>query len=223
MLFRDQTYDLRLQVDGRNYELSPEEREKMESDLLTLRKLLAGFPVADLHVQVHFHARSRDFHVKTRLRLPQEILFTGERHVLFHPAWERCVRKLVRKARAYKERLSSKAEREKHAMGTRHEVRPEAEPDRRKLEEAVRGEHYAAFREAVSLYDDSLRQRLGRWIERYPEINAKLGEEFLLSDVLEEVYLQAFEGYEARPPGRLGDWLESLMEPALRSLAAAGP
>ena len=49
-----------------------------------------------------------------------------------------------------------------------------------------------------------------------------LGKDIYLDEVLEEVYLNAFENYPLRPPVPLGSWLEGLIDPSLRALMEKG-
>ena len=93
--------------------ISDAEEEKMQEDLHTLRRVVEKFPVADLHVRINRHDKSDDFHVKTSLHLPGRTLFTGDRDAKIHPAYERCVRKLVKKVTAYKDRMSHRSQFEK--------------------------------------------------------------------------------------------------------------
>src|SRR5687767_6816279 len=129
MPFRDEAYDLRVLFQARHYELSDGEKRKMEEDAKTLRRLVFAFPVADLHVEVVRHPRTGDFHLKTTLRLPGRTIFTGDRDVELHPAYERCLRKLVNKVKAYQESMDGKPARERLVQGVRSTVFPVVEPD----------------------------------------------------------------------------------------------
>ena len=110
MRYTDEVFDLRVQIQARQYQLGRGMRERMESELDSLRKLVRTFPVADLHVDLARHPRKKDFHVKVTLRLPQKTLFTGERDERPERAYEQCIRKLVNKVKAYKEALGRKPE-----------------------------------------------------------------------------------------------------------------
>src|SRR5947207_656222 len=60
---------------------------------------------------------------------------------------------------------------------------------------------------------------VGRWVERDPATDAAIGTRFTIADVVEEVFLTAFETYDDRPQGlRFGDWLDSLIDPAVKEL-----
>jgi len=64
-----------------------------------------------------------------------------------------------------------------------------------------------------------VRKRAGRWIERYPDFEARLGAAFTLEDLVEEVFLNAFEHFDRWPEElRLGEWLEGLIDPSVKAL-----
>ena len=61
--------------------------------------------------------------------------------------------------------------------------------------------------------------RIGRWIQRYPEVEGQIGVRFEIADVVEEVFLMAFDQYDRRPKDvRFGDWLEQLIDPSVKLL-----
>lgn len=211
----NQATQLRIDADWGNYKISEAEREKMDTDLSALRKLVENFPVAELKIEV---LHPSDIQISTSLRLPATTLFTADHDRKLHPAWERCVRKLMHKVTAYKERLENKPVYEKEAQGTLHDVRPAMEPDPQELEEAVADLDYVRFRKALAVYEESLEARVGRWVQRFPEAQTRLGTRLMISDIVEEVYLNAFERFGERPPIRLGEWLEELIDPSLQIL-----
>jgi hypothetical protein len=129
------------------------------------------------------------------------------------------VANLEKDVRAYKERMGRVPERQKQLKGTRQVLEPTVDPDPAALDAAVRAGDYAAFRAAAYGYEEPLRKRIGRWVERYPDVNARIGKTLEIEDIVEEVFLDAFEGYEQRPKEvRLGDWLEGLIDPAVKDL-----
>lgn len=211
---------LRIELDAKNCQVSAEEMRKLEANLAPLRAMTQDFPVADLYVTIYFHARSNDYHVKTSLVLTGRTLFTGEHDVQIHPAFVRCVRKLVAKMHGYLDALGNKPELAKTQEGTRQEIEPTAIPDVEKIDAAARAGDYRAFRRAAYPYEESVRRRLGRWIKRYPELEAQLGERLSLADLVEEVFLNAFERFSSRPEQvRFGQWLEDLIDPSVRAMA----
>lgn len=220
MPFSDQSYNLRIQLDTKHCDLSADEIAKMESALDPLARAVKDFPVRDLYVTVIHHPRSRDFHVKTSLVLPSRTLFTGDRDYQMYPAYERCLRKLVNKIEAYKTQLEKSPEISKHEKGTHQEVTPTQVPDIERVEQAVRDGDYRRFRRETHVYDESVRKRAGRWVQRYPEVNKRLGGALdVVGDITEEVFLNAFELFDQRPQAvRFGDWLENLIDPSIKTL-----
>ena len=58
---------------------------------------------------------------------------------------------------------------------------------------------------------------VGSWKCRW--VQARLGGDLLLGDIIEEVYLNAFEHFTWRPAAvRLSEWLEGLIDPSISSL-----
>lgn len=219
MKYSDQSYNLRIELDTKDCDFSPEELGQIEEDLDSLAKAVESFPVSDLYVTIIHHPRSNSFHVKTSLRLPSVTLFTGDRDEQMHPAYIRCVRKLVKKVEAYKSDLASSEEISKREKRTRQSLEPERIPNAELLEQAVDEADYAAFRREMMVYEDSLSKRIGRWVQRYPLLDSQIGERIVLADLVEEVFLNAFELYGERGQDvTLGDWLEHLIDPSVKHL-----
>jgi ribosome-associated translation inhibitor RaiA len=218
MRFPDQTYNLRINTDSENYTISEAESAKMDDDLDTLRKAVAAFPLSDLKIEIIRQSRTDHFDVKTSLHLPGQTLTTSDWDTQLHPAYERCVKKLVGMVADYKERLGSKSEMGKMVEGTLHEVHPSQPPDLEAVQLAAAEGDYKAFRTALSVYEDAVQARSGRWIERYPEAVERLGDGLVMSDVVEEVFLLAFERFADRPARPMGEWLETLIDPAIQAL-----
>lgn len=217
MQFSDQAYNLRIETDSGNYRISPAEQDKMDRDLDTLRKLVATFPVAELKIELT-QQNPGYIRAATSLRLPARTLFAADEDDYLHPAWERCIRRLVKKVEAYKAKLGNRPVYEKQAEGTLHDVQPNQLPDNDELHKAVDEMDYDRFRDLLAVYDESLENRVGRWIQRYPEIEVQLGQGLNISEIVEEVYLNAFDQFADRPPLRLGEWLESLIDPSVQLL-----
>ena len=218
--FADEDYNLRLEIDAKGCKLTDGEIDQMRDDLKTLSKLTADMPVSDLHVTVAHFEHSGEYHVKTTLVTPGRQIFTGEHDTVVHPAYQRCVRKLVRKLRDYKDRMETHdGERGKLAEHTRHELNPDYLPNIDAVNAAVDGGDYQAFRREMAGFEGPLRDRVGRWVERYPDVDEFVGENLPIAEIMEETFLSAFERFPEWPPTmRLGDWLESLVDPAIRNL-----
>jgi ribosome-associated translation inhibitor RaiA len=222
MQFSDQSYNLRIELDTKQCELSPADIEKIEDALDILREPIAKFPVSDLYLTVEHHPRSGSYRVKAALQLPGRGLATGgvNEHVV--PAVQQCARRLLQKVIAYEDRMEGAEEKSKREEGKRHDVAPTGEVDVEAIEQAAAAGDYAAFRKALFVYEEPLRKRIGRWVERYPEISAQLRDQVSLADIVEEVFLTAFDEYEDRPQTvAFGDWLENLIDPSVKLLSSA--
>lgn len=219
MKYSDLSHNLRIELDMKNCRYSTGTLEKMEAGLAPLRKVVQDFPLSDLYITVFCHQRTNHHHVKTSLVLTGKTLFTGDRDLDIYAAYHRCVRKLVNKVEAYIDSLSQKDKITKQQKGTHQEILPTQEPDIESLNEAVRDGDYRRYREATFVYEEPLRKRIGRWIERYPELSEALGDELSLADLVEEVFLNSFEEYEDRPQAvRFGQWLEDLIDPSMKAV-----
>lgn len=221
MTFSDQSYNLLVDLDMKHGTLPADELNKMESMLSPLSDMVRHFPVSKLHILVNYRHRTMDYSVRTSLILSGETLVSSAHHPQAHAAFEHCVQNLVRELERYKDRLNDTAERAKHVEGTHHELVPTLAPDGEAVENAVREGDYAAFRSALSGYDSPVSTQAGRWIERYPEVAARLGVDLHLEDIVEDVFLTAFEEYEHRPKEiRFGEWLGRYIDTAIKAIAA---
>jgi DNA-directed RNA polymerase specialized sigma24 family protein len=99
------------------------------------------------------------------------------------------------------------------------EIVAPADPDTGVLGRAVQAGDYKAFRSALSGYEEWLRKRVGRWLQRYPEAEARIGRGLAIGDVVEEAYLHAYEHYGQRPTEvPFHQWLEGLIDPSWKVL-----
>ena len=198
------------------HECRPDDAEydKMLDGLDTLALQVENFPVHDLRVVIERKDRSNEFVVKLSLLLPGETIMCSDHDPVLHAAFDRCVDSVVENVKAYKDALGRVPERQKAEVGTRQELIPDVPIDAAALDAAAAAGDYPAYRAAITPYEDCLRPRAGRWVERYPEVQARMGKRMDVMDVVEGVFLAAFEGHDTRPPGvRYGEWLEGLTRP----------
>lgn len=114
-------------------------------------------------------------------------------------------------------RNGADSRRGKRVEDPRRDLDPNVVPDAQALERAVESGDYAAFRRVAMMYEGWLNDRVGRWVQRYPELEAKIGDELVIADLVENVFLNAFERYRDKPgPMRLRDWLEEMIDPSVR-------
>lgn len=210
----------KLQVHFDAHECRPgqDELDGMADDLDSLARQVGNFPVGEIRVLIERNARSNEYAVKLTLILPGETLVTSDHDRAIHPAFERALSSLENSVKGYKDRLNQIEERRKHENGTHQDLTPATGVDANALDDAARTGDYAAYRAAVMPYEDPLRLRVGRWVERYPAVQARMGRGLEAIDLVEAVLLTAFEDHEARPPGiRYGEWLDGLIDPTVRA------
>lgn len=71
----------------------------------------------------------------------------------------------------------------------------------------------------MDAFEERLTDRIGRWVQRYPEIESQLGETMTIPDIVEDVLLYAFDQFAQRPDEvPPGDWIESLIDPTVQAL-----
>lgn len=210
---------LNVRFDVHEFTLSEAERARMIENLQSLGRHAAGFPVADLHVHLEFNRPSRRYSVKLALILPGTTLAVTEQGEQAYPAFDLALAVLHDRLTAYKGSLDRLPERQRDEKGTAMKVEPTGGLDTEKMAEAARERDYAAFRVASLPYEETLRKRIGRLIERYPGLAAQIGRGLEINDILEGVFLSAMEQYESRPLGiRFGDWLEGLIDPVAKAV-----
>ncbi len=212
--------NLPVYFDPHQFELTEAARAKLLDGLDTLANQVENFPQNDLRAYLEWRPRNNEYVVKLSLILPGRTLVCSEHNPVLHAAFERCVGVLSDGVKAYKSQLGQVSERQKQEKGTHQEMAPTSPIDPAAVSAAVEAADYAAFRAALTPYEDALRLRVGRWVERYPEVQARMGHGLEVIDVVEGVFLAAFEEYRSRIPGvRLGDWLEGLIDPTVRAIA----
>jgi hypothetical protein len=218
MTYRDESYDLEVHYEARGFSLSEDVKQRFDEDLDRLATILKRGPSAHLHAHITRHARTGDYHVKTSLRIGRgPSFFTGDRDVLPSPAFKRCVHKLISKVEDFRRKTEGVHPK---VADVAPRVAASVEPAWDELAQAVEDGDYARFRAALAVYEDSLEKRVGREVERFPTAAKALGDRILISQIVEEVMLNAFDRFaaEAHKDVTLSQWLESLIAPSIRAL-----
>ena len=219
MLTPEQEGALMIDLDTKRCSLNADEIARVESMIDPLRKPVEKFPISTLYITIERHPRNDDYRVKTALRLTGKTLATGDHDGHWIPALENAVSKLVHRVTAYKAEMSGDAARHKRLIGARQDIEPAQSVDSDAVDAAVADQEFETFRTLLYPYEESVRMRIGRWIQRYPEVERQIGTRFEIADVVEEVFLMAFDQYGRRPKDLLfGDWLERLIDPAVKLL-----
>jgi ribosome-associated translation inhibitor RaiA len=212
---------LPIKWDTKHFNLSAAQQRKLGEGLKSVSRLVRNFPVVELLVSIEHFPRSTTWRVKTSLVLSGETLVSLDDGNDLHPAFETCVSNLVNDVHAYKDRMSRVSEVAKKSKGTHQDLEPVPDPDPAAIDRAVADGDYGAFRTALFGYEEPLRKRIGRRVERYPEVSARIDKGLKINDLVEEVFLDAFEQYaDRRPAIRLGDWLAGLIDSSIKEVAA---
>ncbi len=219
MTFRDEKHELKVEIRTDSYHLSEREKQDIEADLGSLRKVARDFPVSQLHLDIRRHPQRRDFHVRANLHVSKHNLFTGERGAIVTQAVESCVRKLVKKIKCFKEKHRGRPGETWEPTEPTMELPQDSETDPRVLARAVREADFPQFRDAIGGCDDSLSRQVESQIAENPELEALRGEDLVTSEILEEIYLRAFERFRDRDSAAVSTWIEDLIDPCIQSVA----
>jgi len=220
MQYADHRSRLRVEVDTKECDIPKDELTRMEESLAPLDEAVRDFATADLWVTVIRHPRNGNYHAELKLKLPGTTLFTSDWDEFLDTAYQRCLRKMAQRVNRYREHPDQQAEERAERITALDEniVAPE-DPDAGWLGEKVMAGDYPAFRVALATYEEWLRKRVGRWLQRYPDAQAQVGRRLRIGDLVEEVYLNAFEHFAERPTDiRFSEWLDHLMDPSLKIL-----
>jgi hypothetical protein len=218
MLYSDDSF--RVEITTKECEVPPDERTRLQALLEPLRDSVRHFPSSNLWMNVVYHPRSAIYHVELKLKLPGHTLFAGGWDTYLDSTLQRSLVELQRKVAEYQQRPKPPMAKvaEQQTARARAALAPE-DPAVGPLAEAAQAGDYHAFRTALSGYEEWLRKRVGRWVQRYPEAQDQVGSGLLLGDLIEEVYLNAFESFAQRSTDvRLSEWLDRLIDPSLKLL-----
>ncbi|HJT77328.1 MAG TPA: hypothetical protein VJ739_09030, partial [Gemmataceae bacterium] len=218
--YTDERHHLNVCITPKECSLPAEELVCLENGVRPLAEAVTDFPQANLDTEVIHHPRSGLYHVRGRLRVPGATLFASDYDRSAVPAFDRCMGKLVRRVDAYKEHPDRAAEEVAAREKTLNDqiVAPE-DPAAGPLGRAAEAGDYMGFRNLLIHYEDWLRKRVGRWLQRDPKAEARLHRDFSIGDLVEEVYLNAFERFTDRPTAvPLHEWLDSLIDPSVQAM-----
>jgi hypothetical protein len=222
MRYTDDRYHLGVEIKADGCDIPKDELTRMEGSLAPLGEAVQDFPSAELRVAVNRHDRAAAYNVEARLKLPGKMLVSGDWDMYLDSAFQRCLRNLVRKAEAYRANPDPKAEdearRRKELDDLNREVAAPQDRTGGALGKVVAAGDYKKFRDAMTGYEDWLRTRVGRWVQRYPEAQARVGTSLRIGDLVEEALLTAFERFDRRPVEvPFHQWLDGLIDPALKA------
>jgi hypothetical protein len=213
MNYVDENTHLRVEVQAQDCHIPPDELTRMQASLSALGEAVQDFPQSELLVKINHHPR-QEYHVDARLKVPGQTFFSVDRDLYLDTAFHRCVRKLTHKAEDYDSNPDRGAVETAARLNApdRDAMMPEAR-DAGPLCVAQCLGDYRTFRNGLSGYEEWVGKRVGRWLKRYPNAAARI------SDVVEEVLLNAFERFGQRPVQiPLNQWLDKLIDPSAKMI-----
>ncbi len=218
MAFAEPTFDTDLDIEG--FTPTDAETQTIAAEVDRIRPLVKEFPTQIVHINLEYNPNSEEYEVKLALVLPGQTFATGDVSEVWEQSLEKSVQKLIRRIEHYKSSMSGEPEQARIAAGTTMEVEPNRRMDGKMVAAAVESGNYAEFRKGMYPIEESLRNRVGRWVQRYPQIQAKIGSQFTIADIVEETFMLAFDRYSHWHPELLfGQWIENLIDPAMKAIA----
>jgi len=216
MRHTDQRGTLRVNIETKQCDLPRDELPRINEPINRIAQIVGDVP-GQLDITIVHHPRSQRFHVREQLKLPRRSVFTGEWSDYLDTALCRSLSKLIHKAEAYKQEPDhGRDDRVERVEKMNRDVVAPEDPDMSQLAAAVDEGDYSAFHALLSGHEDWLRLRVGRWLQRYPDAEAEVGRRVKIGDLVEEVLLNAFEGFHERSADvPMRDWLNSLIDPSL--------
>jgi ribosome-associated translation inhibitor RaiA len=216
--YTDRVNHMQVEIRSRNCEVPIDERARIQERLSDVGERVRDLPMAQLTLTLIAHLRAQDYHCEAKLRLPGRTLLTGQRSDYLDSAFQGCVDRLTAELDAYLARPNENGIRQagqRRALDNDNAL-PE-DPNAGPVGRAVQAGDYRAFRIALAAYEEWLRKRVGRWVQRFPDAEDRIGRDILIGDLIEEVYLSGFERYTRRPMDvRMSEWLDKLIDPALQ-------
>lgn len=211
-------HKLQVYFDLHECQFTPEALADMADDLDSVALQTGNFPEADLRTVIEWNRRNNEYSIKLTLILPGETLVASDHGPIAHAAFKRAAVSLELAIEGYKDRLDRVDDWRKQEAAL-PELTTAQPPDAAALDTAVAAGDYPAFRAAIVPYEDSLRLRVGRWVGRYPDAQARMGRDFDVLDLMEGVFLAAFENHPHRHNEvPYGEWLEGLIDPTIRAI-----
>lgn len=212
-------YHMQVEIDAKECQIPDDERLRIQPNLDRLGQEVQEFPTSRLYLTIVYHPRSQVYHAQAKLILPGKTIKTGERNTYLDIAFQRCIDKVIHRVKDYRANPDREAvQQAERKVALESDVVQPIEPDVHKLNAAVEQGDYQAFRHEMLGQEEPIRMRVGRWIQQYPEVQSEIGQSIEIADLVEEVFLLAFERYAERQTYlSVIEWLESLIDPAMKS------
>jgi hypothetical protein len=212
-----------VEIDTQDCDLPDDEQTRIQQDLDLLAQELLEFPDSQLFLKIVHHSRTERYHAQAKLKLPGKTIITGRYSPWLNEALTHCLDRVRHRAEQYKQSPDRQAIREAAKAQTTdvESVAAPTEPDVGQLGRAVAEGDYRRFRLAMANYEPEVRSQVGHWTMRYPQANDLIGDQFDAEDIVEEVFLMAFDDYAQRPDEKtISQWLTEFVDPAVHAVWA---
>jgi hypothetical protein len=209
-----------LEIAALDCDLPGDELTHIQDDLTLLAQNLAEFPTSELYLRIVHHPRSERYHVQAKLKLPGKTIVTGHYSPWLDEALNRCLGKIRRRVDGYKNEAPRDAIAAAEQRKELADVVAPMEPDAGELGAAVERQDFAAFRRLLAGYESQLRTEVAHRTLGDARIAPMIGWELDNDDIVEDVYLTAFEHFAEKPDQTtIGQWLVDFIEPSMQALA----
>jgi ribosome-associated translation inhibitor RaiA len=210
-------HHLRIEINSRDCEIPETVLSEIQPALNRLGKTVESLADSQFWLTVVYHPKSDVYHAHAKLKVPGETIITGDQNEAIGLALARCLDKVIRRAEQYVDNPDQAAIEAARQRQHLEDVIAPTDPDAGPIGQAVQNGDYLAFRKALLNQEEPLRRRVGRWIQRYPKLQAEVGRSFEIADLVEAVFLTAFEQYPHRPIHlAFHEWLASLIDVAVK-------
>ena len=218
--FKSRYRRLDVDVDVQQFDMPDDERTRLQEDVARLADELLEFTASHLKLSIVYHPKQAEYHAQAWLKLPDKRFIAGRYSPWLDYSLMRCLAKLRRHVESYKEEAGPDATRQSpQRSGPNGAFVPSPEHIAEALDKAVQWQDYRLFRRALAGYEDWLRAHVASWVGRYPQMTRLLGESIDLDDIVEEVFLMAFEQFPHRPKEQtISEWIRKLIDPAVQAM-----
>lgn len=211
-----------VELETRECTLPEDERARIQEGLDLIAEEVVEFPASNLWLKIVYHPDSQQYHARAKLQLPGETIITDAYSPWLDESLQHSFDKIRRRIEQYKGRqddYTGKLAPQQAAPSAVTHVAVPTDTHSGELGEAVLRGDFRAFRLALADHEGPLRTRVAQWVLRYPDVDAMVGTAFDQDDIVEEVFLWAFEDYPDRPKETsLTQWLNDFIDPAVKAL-----
>jgi len=220
MRYTDDRTRLTVEIISRECLIPDDERERMQRGLRGVGNAVRDLPESELRIDLIYHPQTMMYHARFEMHLPGRSLFSGAKDTYLDLAFQKGVENLLEDIVDYQRRPDRDAVAEaQDRLELRDAILAPEDPRVGELARAALDGDYRMFRTGLAGYEDWLRLRVGRWLQRYPHAESRVGKDVLIGDLIEEVYLMAFESFARRPTAvPLHEWLNGLIDPAVKNV-----